>query len=347
MLLLLDHATEWPSNMPKMGVDGVGSAYMGIDINNPNSPVYSYWSYKWPKDYSKWYYDVMLTYDWMDAKSTDIDFAGVIVIGKTVSWTDLLGISSGQADKYGLPHLDKISSQPYIWLRDDGTFYIDNCFWVNNKQTIWNSQVPKVPSGKVVTDIYFTDRWSVFPDEIVNAIYGWVPGAKYYGESAYGYWQIPCDAKLSFTYAIDGYKYELDGAALIAPNPWGDKCIGSVFTKGQAVSAVPKYDIIFGFQFREYRPCSVWRALLLTMRCSLVLLLPCRYEPRAEQAVLQAPSPPFPVRRMGLRQLRHYAIVPLHHLEAHVHHPVIRWRQELQRWRQELQRRGQRLQRGW
>lgn len=330
---MVDHATSWPSNLPKIGINGVGSAYIGLDINSPNSPIYSYWAYKWPKDYSKWYYDVVLTYDWSKAKSSNIDFAGIIVIGKTVSWSDLLGISSSQVDQYGLPQLDKISSQPYIWLRDDATFYIDNCFWVNGKQTTWNSQVPKVESGKVVTDIYFTDRWSTFPDEVVEAIYGWVSGSKYYGESAYGYWQIPCDAKLSFTFAIDGHKYVLEEDALIAPNPWGDKCIGSIFTKGQAVAAIPTYDIIFGFQFREdtRHVCPVEVDADLPMRClrSLVLLLPCWCRPGTQQAVLQAAPSPYPFWRLGQQQVLHHALVPLHHLEAHVH-DHLRRRQWLQ-----------------
>lgn len=228
--------------------------YLGMDLYNPHSPMYSYMSYKWPSDYSKWYYDVLLTYDWKDAKSTDIDFAGVIVVGSTISWTDLLGISSQDANSWGLPPLDKISSQPYIWLRDDGTFYVDNCFWVNGKQTNWNSQVYQAQSGKAVANVYWNERWSMFPDDVVKAMYGWMSGAKYYGESAYGYWQVPCDAKISFTFAIDGYKYVLTEEVLIAPNPWGDQCIGSVFTKGQAVSASPKYDIYFGFQYRKF-PC--------------------------------------------------------------------------------------------
>ncbi|KAI0709601.1 hypothetical protein C8T65DRAFT_609190 [Cerioporus squamosus] len=243
------HATSWPSNMPKLGVSGVDTAYIGIDINKPNNPYYSYWSYKWPKDYSKWYYDMMISYDWMDAKSTDIDFAGVIVVGKTLSWTDLLGISSSQASQYGLPPLDGIDKQPYIYLQDNGYFYIDNCFWVGGKQYTWNSEVPKTPSGRTVADIRLTERWSTFPDEIVKAIYAGLQGSKYYPQSTYGYYQVPCDAKITFEFAIDGVKYVLIEEALIAPNPWGDQCIGSIFTKGQAVSAVPEFDIIFGFQF--------------------------------------------------------------------------------------------------
>ncbi|RDX54909.1 hypothetical protein OH76DRAFT_848874 [Lentinus brumalis] len=244
------HATSWPSNMPKLGVSGVDTAYIGIDISKPSNPYYTYMSYKWPKDYSKWYYDMMISYDWMDVvKSTDIDFAGVIVVGKTLSWTDLLDISSSQATQYGLPPLDGISNQPYIYLQDDGYFYLDNCFWVGGKQYTWNSEVPKTPSGKTVADIRITERWSIFPDEIVKAIYAGLQGAKYYPQSTYGYYQIPCDSKIEFEFAIDGHKYVLVEEALIAPNPWGDQCIGSIFTKGQAVAAVPEYDIYFGFQF--------------------------------------------------------------------------------------------------
>ena len=256
--------------MPKLGVSGVGTAYIGIDINKPNNPYYSYWSYKWPKDYSKWYYDMMISYDWMDAKSSDIDFAGVVVVGKTLSWTDLLGISSGQASQYGLPPLDGISNQPYIYLQDNGYFYLDNCFWVGGKQYTWHSEVPKTPSDKTVADVHITERWSTFPDEIVKAIYGGLHGAKYYPQSTYGYYQIPCDAKIEFEFAIDGHKYILIEEALIAPNPWGDQCIGSIFTKGQAVAAVPEFDIIIGIQFREclYVLSDARATSLTTMRQS-------------------------------------------------------------------------------
>ncbi|KAI0720039.1 hypothetical protein C8T65DRAFT_706047 [Cerioporus squamosus] len=213
---------QWPSTLPTIGVSDIGNAYVGLDINNGMSPIYYYFDARWPEDYSKWYYDVVITYDWDDAtaNSTGVDFAGVVVAGQTLSWEDLLGISSSDVQKYGLPDTNGINSQPEIYLTTDGTFYLDNTFTVNNKSTSFTSTVPKTQSGKVVADIYFTKRWSMFPDDIV-----------------------------SFSFSIDGKTYDVDPAALIAPNPWGDQCIGSIFTKGQAVAAVPEFDIILGFQF--------------------------------------------------------------------------------------------------
>ncbi|RPD82309.1 hypothetical protein L226DRAFT_564896 [Lentinus tigrinus ALCF2SS1-7] len=242
---------QWPSTLPTHGVGDVGNAYIGLDINNGMSPIYYYFDSRWPTDYSKWFYDVVITYDWEDAtaNTTDVDFAGVIVAGQTLSWEDFLGISSSDVQQYGLPDTKGIDSQPAIYLTNEGTFYIDNTFTVNGNSASFNSSVPKTQSGKVVADIYFSKRWSTFPDDIVKALYGGLSGAKYTPDSTFGFWTIPCDSKVSFSFSIDGKTYDVDPAALIAPNPWGDQCIGSIFTKGQAVAAVPEFDIIFGFQF--------------------------------------------------------------------------------------------------
>ncbi|RDX51129.1 hypothetical protein OH76DRAFT_353547 [Lentinus brumalis] len=242
---------QWPSTLPTIGQSDIGNAYIGLDINNGMSPIYYYFDARWPEDYSKWFYDVVIVYDWDDAKanSTSVDFAGVVVAGQTLSWEDVLGLSSSEVQQYGLPDISGIDSQPDIYLTADGTFYIDNTFTVNNQSTSFTSSVPKTQSGKVVADIYLTKRWSMFPDDIVKALYGGFPGAKFTPDSTFGFWTIPCDSQVSFSFSIDGKTYDVDPAALIAPNPWGDQCIGSIFTKGQAVAAVPEFDIIFGFQF--------------------------------------------------------------------------------------------------
>lgn len=246
---------QWPSTLPTISVSDIGNAYIGLDINNGMSPIYYYFDSRWPEDYSKWYYDVVITYDWEDAtaNSTGVDFAGVLIAGKTLSWEDFLGISASDVQKYGLPDTSAIDSQPPIYLNTEGTFNVDNTFTVNGNSLSLNSSVPKTPSGKVVADIYFSKRWSMFPDDAVKALYGGFPGAKFTPDSTFGFWTIPCDSKVSLSFSIDGKTYDVDPAALIAPNPWGDQCIGSIFTKGQAVAAVPEFDIIFGFQFGECR----------------------------------------------------------------------------------------------
>ncbi|TBU48115.1 hypothetical protein BD309DRAFT_885129 [Dichomitus squalens] len=243
------HAPQWPSELPHISYNNVGYAYWGIDINNPMSPIYSYFDAKWPSDYSKWYYDMVIFYDWLNPSNTvEIDFAGIIVAGQTVDWTTVLDITEQQVQSYGLPKLDGINSQKEIWLNGDGTFYLDNTVWVNGQQVTVTTEVEKTPSGKYVGDIYTRTRWTTYPDAIVKALYGGVSGAKYYPEGAYGYYQIPCDAKVSFSFSIDGYKYDVAEDALVAINPWGDQCIGSIFTPGQAVSAAPEWDVRIGFQ---------------------------------------------------------------------------------------------------
>ena len=246
------HVTQWPGHLPRMSYNGIESAYWGIDVNNPMSPIFSYFDAKWPSDYSKWFYDIVIFYDWLsDESKVGIDFAGIIVAGQTVDWTKVLDITQEQADSYGLPKLDGINSQKEIWLNADGTFYLDNTVVLNGQQTIINSTVPKTPSDKYVGDIYTDTRWSTYPDEVVNGLYN-ISGAKYFPDSTFGYYQIPCDSKVTFQFSINGTKYDVAQDALIAKNPWGDQCIGSIFTKGQAVAAVPEFDVKIGFQLRTY-----------------------------------------------------------------------------------------------
>ncbi|KAI0358646.1 hypothetical protein OH77DRAFT_1518638 [Trametes cingulata] len=244
--------SQWPSSWPSIGgSSGVGAARIGIDITDSKSVMNQYLAGKYSKDLDNWYYDLFVFYDWMNAtsQSVEIDFAGIITTGSTLDWTSVFDISANQVSQYGLPDLSSIKDQAYLYLRNDGTFYVDNCFWVNGQQVTVSSQVPKTSSSSVVVDIWLTQRWSMFPDAVVKALYGGLPGAKYYAQSTYGYYQFSCDAKFTFWFTIGGVKYAVNQEALMAPNPWGDQCIGSIFTKGQAVSAVPQYDIIFGFQF--------------------------------------------------------------------------------------------------
>ncbi|KAI1795540.1 hypothetical protein LXA43DRAFT_970466 [Ganoderma leucocontextum] len=242
------HVTQWPSHLPHLSYNDIESAYWGLDINNPMSPIYTYFDARWPSDQSKWYYDIVIFYDWLsDESKVGIDFAGIMVSGQTVDWTKVLDITQQQADSYGLPNLDGINSQKEISLNPDGTFNLDSTVWLNGQQTTVNSTVPNTPSGKYVGDIYTNTRWSTYPDEVVNGLYN-ISGSKYFPDSTFGYYQIPCDAKVSFEFSIDGVKYQVAEDALIAKNPWGDQCIGSIFTKGQAVAAVPEWDAKIGFQ---------------------------------------------------------------------------------------------------
>lgn len=238
--------------MPRVDYDNIKWGYMGINMNEPMNPMYSYLDAKWPNDYSKWYYDMLTFYDWSTAyeSSSPVDFAGIMVAGQTLTWEDL-GLSSANVTEYGLPDLMGINNQPYVWSRNDGTFYIDDYFWISGKQQYVNSSVPKVDAGKVVVELDTATRWSMFPDSIVDGLYKGISGSKYIKQSTFGYYQIPCDTEISFSISIGGTKYPVFTESLVAKNPWGDQCIGSVFTKGEAVAAVPNFDIIFGFQFRE------------------------------------------------------------------------------------------------
>ena len=258
------HVTQWPSHLPRLSYNGIESAYWGIDINNPMSPVFTYFDARWPNDTSKWYYDMVIFYDWLNTESkVGIDFAGIIIAGQTVDWTKVLDITQQQADSYGLPKVDGINSQKQIWLNDDGTFNLDSTVWLNGQQTVINSTVPKTPSSKYVGDIYTNTRWSTYPDEVVNGLYN-VSGAKYFPDSTFGYYQLPCDSKVTFEFSIDGNKYSVAEDALIAKNPWGDQCIGSIFTKGQAVAAAPEWDAKIGFQLRTYLSFCQSKANVLT-----------------------------------------------------------------------------------
>ncbi|KAI0335083.1 hypothetical protein GY45DRAFT_1317589 [Cubamyces sp. BRFM 1775] len=244
--------SQWPSSWPAIGSSaGVGAARIGIDITDSKSVMNQYIASKWSNILDNWYYDLFVFYDWMNAtsQSVEIDFAGIITTGATLDWTSVFDISASQVSQYGLPDLSSIKDQPYIYYRPDGTFYIDDCLWANGKQVTVASYVPKTPSGSVVVDISLTERFSLFPDAVVKAIYGSLSGSKYYAHSTYGYYQIPCDAQVSFWFTIGGVKYTVNQDALMAPNPWGDQCIGTIFTKGQSSSYSSQWDIVFGFQF--------------------------------------------------------------------------------------------------
>ncbi|KAI0759843.1 hypothetical protein BD413DRAFT_607417 [Trametes elegans] len=244
--------TEWPQSWHAVGSSaGIGSARIGIDVTNSKSVMNQYLAGKWSNILDNWYYDLFLFYDWDNATvgSAEIEFAGILTTGSTLDWTSVFDISASDASSYGLPDLNSIKDQPNIYVHSDGTFDIDASFSANGEQVTVSSQVPQTASGSVVVDIDLTKRWSKFPDDVVKGLYGSLPGAKYYPQSTYGYYQFSCDARVSFTFTIGGVKYAVNEDALVAPNPWGDQCIGSVFTKGQAVVAVPQWDAIFGFQF--------------------------------------------------------------------------------------------------
>ncbi|KAI0633580.1 hypothetical protein C8Q77DRAFT_1174556 [Trametes polyzona] len=244
--------SQWPQSWPSIGSSaGVGYARVGMDITDPNSVINQYLAAKWSNILDNWYYDLLVFYDWQGAassQSVEIDFAGIITTGSTLDWSSVFGIDAGEASKYGLPDLSSIKDQPYIYLRKDGTFYADKSFWANGKQVDVRSGVSQTPSESVVVEIDLTARFSTFPDAVVQALYGSLPGAKYFGHSNYGYWQFSCDAQPSFWFTIGGKKYEVTSEALVAPNPWGDKCVGSVFTRGHG-SASSQWDVVFGFQF--------------------------------------------------------------------------------------------------
>ncbi|KAI0666011.1 hypothetical protein C8Q78DRAFT_995251 [Trametes maxima] len=242
---------QWPSSWPSIGSSsGVGDARIGMDIMDSKSVINQYLSGKWSNILDNWYYDLFLFYDWMNATSTsvEIDFAGIITTGTTLDWTSVFDVSSSQVSQYGLPDLSSIKDQPYVYLRNDGSFYADGAFWANGQKVSVSSQVAGASQGSVVVDVSLRKRWSKFPDAVVKALYGSLSGAKYYGHSNYGYYQFSCDATFSFWFTIGGVKYEVTQEALMAPNPWGDQCIGTLFTHGSSPSSSPHYDVVIGFQ---------------------------------------------------------------------------------------------------
>lgn len=212
-----------------------------------------YLAAKWSNILDNWYYDLLVFYDWQTVSSTtaDLEFAGIITTGSTLDWTSVFDISASDATSYGLPDLSSIKDQPYIYLRNDGTFYVDNGFWANGKLYSYMSGVPQTPSSSVVVEVSLTQRFSTFPDSVVNGLYSGLSGAKYYGHSNYGYYQVPCDVDVEFYFTIGGTKYNVTQDALVAPNPWGDQCVGTLFTNGHG-SVSTTVDVVFGFQFRAY-----------------------------------------------------------------------------------------------
>ncbi|EIW58201.1 uncharacterized protein TRAVEDRAFT_20285 [Trametes versicolor FP-101664 SS1] len=243
--------SQWPSSWPSIGSSaGVGAGKLGIDITDSTSVVNQYLAAKSSDILNNWYYDLLIFYDWQTASFTtgDLEFAGIIAAGSPLDWASVFDISASDATSYGLPDLSSIKDQPYIYLRSDGTFYVDDGFWANGKLYSCMSGVPQTPSSSVVVEVSLTQRFSTFPDAVVNGLYSSLSGAKYYGHSNYGYYQVPCDVDVEFYFTIGGVKYNVTQDALVAPNPWGDQCIGALFTKGQG-SASTTSDVVFGFQF--------------------------------------------------------------------------------------------------
>lgn len=227
---------------------------MGWDITYSKSPIYQYLSATTQGNQDKWYYDLLQLWDWQ-ANSTStsaIEFEGIIVVSETLSW-DAIGISEADVAKYMLPPLSDINNMPAIPVRSDGRFSIDTTAWVGANAVTVKSQVPSWSAGSLAGAVDLTNRWSIMPASIADALYGSLSGAKSYQYSNYKYWQIPCDSKLSaLTISIGGQNYFVVASALVASNPWGDQCIGSLFSGGFSSSYTAAYDVVFGFQFCAY-----------------------------------------------------------------------------------------------
>ncbi|KAH9929586.1 uncharacterized protein BXZ73DRAFT_90427 [Epithele typhae] len=245
-------AGSWPDGLPAINYDTIKSAYLGVDMTQPMNPIYSYLATKWPQDYSKWYYDTLTFYDWTEASPSDsaVSLAGVMVPGETLSW-ESLSVNSSIVTQYGLPDLNGINSEPYVYTRGDGTIYTDRYIYVSDQQYFTNTSVYQADSSKVVVAIDTSSRWSVMPSEWADAIYGSISGAKVVAGDSYHYYAIPCEAEIKLEISIDGAKYQVFSEVLVAKNPDGSgECMGSiVMPGGGAVDARPEYDVIFGFQF--------------------------------------------------------------------------------------------------
>lgn len=152
------------------------------------------------------------------------------------------------------------------------------------------SQVPSWSQGTIAGILDLTLRWSIMPTAIVEGLYGSLSGAKSYQYSNYKYWEIPCDSQLSaLILSIDGHNYYIDATALVVPNPWGEQCIGSLFSGGYSSGSSVAYDVVLGFQICAYfvpPACACVIAHWDNVVCSVSVLLPRRN--RLQQpAVLQ------------------------------------------------------------
>ncbi|KAH9858920.1 hypothetical protein C2E23DRAFT_855640 [Lenzites betulinus] len=244
-------AAQWPTTWSSLDSSGgIYNGKIGWDITNSKSPINQYLAGTTQGNQNAWYYDLLQIWNWQanSTSTSEIEFEGIISVSETLSW-DAIGISASDVAKYSLPDLSDINTSQAIPVRSDGRFCLDTTHWIGGSPVTVTSQVPSWSQGTIAGILDLTLRWSIMPTAIVEGLYGSLSGAKSYQYSNYKYWEIPCDSHLSaLILSIDGHNYYIDATALVVPNPWGEQCIGSVFSGGYSSGSSVTYDVVLGFQ---------------------------------------------------------------------------------------------------
>ena len=77
---------------------------------------------------------------------------------------------------------------------------LDGLLFADGRSVIPNTTVPDAPGNKAVVLLDSGASWSYAPTEIVNGIYGNIPGA--YLDESLGQWIVPCSAEINMALQI-------------------------------------------------------------------------------------------------------------------------------------------------
>ncbi|OBZ70907.1 hypothetical protein A0H81_09365 [Grifola frondosa] len=193
-----------------------------------------------PSDHQ--YYTILFSPD-VNKTGTDGTFSGFFTIGELVDLSEIFNGASAD-----LPDLTLIKGQPELPLTATGQFSVD-AISINAQPFQLKSEIPQAPSGKPLAIVNTADPWIRASFEVVSAIYGNVSGATFVDQSTIGTFQVPCSTQVEVTVTLGGQDYVLDPSTLVRDNPFGDACAGVFATNGQAVSAIPAFDLSFGPHF--------------------------------------------------------------------------------------------------
>ncbi|KAL4253316.1 hypothetical protein ABKN59_005102 [Abortiporus biennis] len=164
--------------------------------------------------------------------------SGMWSIGKYLDW-QTLGVSSSDVSNYKLPSLSGVDSYPYVPINQN-IFTLD-AIVVGGKTLPFQSAAPSTPYGQWAAKLSTTSSSIIVKKEIVDTIYGNLPGAKWV--QALQRYQVDCTTEVDISITISGKSYYINHAVVV------DKASQVCVSLFQAGSTSSSHDIILGYSF--------------------------------------------------------------------------------------------------
>lgn len=127
------------------------------------------------------------------------------------------------------------------------TFLLDSI--IANGQTIAvSSAVSGAPAGKAVTLVDTGTSYNYAPPQIVQAIYGSVPGATFNTQA--NQWEIPCTIEVDVSVVIGGRQFNIHPLDTVQPDPNNPgTCFGAFLPQATSTATSTELDILLGTAF--------------------------------------------------------------------------------------------------